>query len=724
MRPGAARAAAVDPRIRRAGALVALALITGMLGAGRPARAQPDADPDVRLTVTSTTSKVGAGSRPSDVEAGPDADDLQVRALVENDGDEDVEDLTLSVEVFGAVATRSELHRALDEGGRPSRLLESRFEDVEGGGTLAPGEVAAVQVTVASSSIGWGDRTAVHPVSISVLSGRVELDSVTTAVVSVGPGTERPLPTVIGWPVDAAPRNAIGDRFEPDLVAAVRPGGRLERLVWALEQHPGLPVQLLSSAHVAEDLEAMGDGFTIADGDRRVAVPADDARATAAASLLGRLRAVVADRDSPTVAAPYADADLGAMHHAGLTLDAVREVIEGRARIEDTLGERPVHGTVWATSPLTDPTVREVLDPAGVDRVVLGWGQLANADDRPARTPPPLHTLRSGGIEISATVADPWLEALLADLPSEHGTVVAVQRILAETAQAHLEQPGASEGRGIVLLPPPGWDPSPRVAETLLAELSRAPWLRPMGIGDLPRAFGAAPQRSRLEPAAVRMSTELQTALQRTNQRLSALQDAVTDDVEAVGGHGWGAIETALHRIPSGWWLPSDPDRSERLLAAVDETLDAGFGVVRLPPDARVTLTDTEGRIPVTVSRTQGPPINVIVELDAPKLDLPEDARLVTLTEGSQQTISFEAVAQASGRIPVTVRVKTPGATDPAGSPWVELATETIVVQSMIFSGTALVILGGVLLLLLAWWLYRRWRPPSPQLTVVRDEAA
>ncbi len=95
-----------------------------------------------------------------------------------------------------------------------------------------------------------------HPVSISVLSGRIALDSGTTAVVSVGPGPERPLPTVVGWPVDAAPRNAIGDRFEPDLVAAVQPGGRLERLVWALEQHPGLPVQVLSSAHVAEG----GDG--------------------------------------------------------------------------------------------------------------------------------------------------------------------------------------------------------------------------------------------------------------------------------------------------------------------------------------------------------------------------------------------------------------------------------------------------------------------------------
>ncbi len=704
-----------------AGLLVAVLVLlaVGML----PARAQTD-ELDVRLTVTSLTTAVGPGTRPADAEAAADADDLRVRVLVQNDGPEEVEDLFVFVEVFGRVETRSELHRGLDGGGRPARLLESRIEEVADGDELAPGAIAPVQITAGAASIGWGDLTGVHPVKISVLSGSEPVDSVTTGVVSLASAPEQPLPTMIGWPVDAAPRSAIADRFEPDAVRDILQGGRLERLVWALEQHPDLPVQLLSSAHVVQDLAAMSDGFTIEQDGDVVPVPDDDPRAVAAAGLLDRLRTAVAARAAAVVASPYADADLATLHGAGFTLEAVREVIEGRSRLEGDLGERPVPDALWATTPLDTATLREVLGPAGVDRVVLGWEQLVGGQERPARTPPPLHTLRSGGVEASAVVADPWLQDLLADLPSEHGVTIAVQRLLAETAQAHLEQPGASEGRGIVLLPPAGWDPSPRTAEGLLAGLSRAPWVRPMALGDLGAAFGEAPPRAQLDLASVSMPPGLRGALQQTHERLAALQAAVTDQVDQVGGHGWGAIESALQRVPSGWWLPDDTRRAETLLTSIGAALDAGFGTVRLPPDAHVTLTDTEGRVPVTVSRPEGPPIQVVVELDAPKLDLPDDARLVTLTEGSQQTISFAAVAQASGRIPVTVRVKTPGAIDPDGAPWVELASETMVVRSTIFSGTAITILGGILLLLLGWWGYRRWRPPSPQLAVVRDEAA
>ncbi|MDP8960465.1 MAG: LPXTG cell wall anchor domain-containing protein, partial [Actinomycetota bacterium] len=67
---------------------------------------------------------------------------------------------------------------------------------------------------------------------------------------------------------------------------------------------------------------------------------------------------------------------------------------------------------------------------------------------------------------------------------------------------------------------------------------------------------------------------------------------------------------------------------------------------------------------------------------------------------------------------------KTPGALDPAGVPWVQLAEETLVVQSTAISGTALAVLGAALATLFGWWLYRRRHPRRPQLAVVREEAA
>lgn len=691
---------------------------------GPPAVAQ-EGEPEVHLTLTAITATVGNGTRPEDATPADSADDLHVRVLVENVGDRSLQDLTLAVEVFRAAATRSDLHRALDAGARPPGLLDAEYVDIGQDGELGAGELASVAATIPASAIGWGPGTGVHPVLIQVLRGTETLDEVTTAVVHLDAAPREPLPTMIGWPLDAAPRSAIADRFTQDAVEAVLPGGRLERLVWAVEQAPDTPVQVLAGAHLLEDLVAMSDGFVLeVPGGDPVAVPDDDPRVGAAQQLLDRVRALTAGDEERVVAGPYADVDLAALHGAGFTLDAVRDVTEGRSRLEAVLGERPRPNAMWATSPLSAAVLREVLGPAGVDRIVMSWDQLSGAGQLPDRTPAPFHELRSGGVELTAAVADPWLEDLLADLPTDHGPTVAVQRILAETAQTHLEAPGASDGRGIVLLPEPGWAPSPRVATDLLSALVRAPWIRPVGIDDLERAYAVAPHRSALDPDATTMPTALGERLAREHGQLAALREAVTDSVERIAGHGWDDIDTAVRRVPSGWWLTGRTDVALSLLEEVETTLDAGFGSVRLPPDAQVTLTDTEGRIPITLSRPHGPPIQVVVELDAPKLDLVEDARLVTLTEGGQQTISFAAVAQASGRIPVTVRVKTPGALDPAGSPWVELATETLVVRSTAISGTALVIVGIVLLALLGWWFYRRRRPPSPQLTVVRDEAA
>ncbi|MBW3561653.1 MAG: LPXTG cell wall anchor domain-containing protein [Actinobacteria bacterium] len=712
----------------RWGAWMLLAALTGAtLALGAPAGAQEgeEGEPEVHLTLTAITSTVGDGTRPEDAAPTASADDLHVRVLVENLDERSLQDLTLAVEVFRAASTRSDLHRALDAGARPPGLLDAEYADIGQGGELGPGELASVAVTIPASAIGWGPGTGVHPVLIQVLRGTETLDQVTTGVIHLDAAPRQPLPLMVGWPLDAAPRTAIADRFAQDAVDAVLPGGRLERLVWAVEQSPDTPVQVLAGAHLLEDLAAMSDGFGLeVPGGDPVAVPDDDPRASVAEQLLDRIRALAAADEEPVLAGPYADVELGALHGAGFTLEAVRDVTEGRSRLEAVLGERPRPDTMWATTPLSSAVLREVLGPAGVDRIVVSWDQLSGDGQLPDRTPAPFHELRSGGVELAAAVADPWLEDLLADLPTDHGPAVAVQRILAETAQTHLEAPQASDGRGVVLLPGRGWEPSPRAAADLLSALSRAPWIRPLGIDELERVYGVAPQRSTLSADAPTMPEVLGERLAREQAQLAALRDAVTESVDRVGGHGWDDIDTAIRRVPSGWWLTGRTDVALGLLEEVETTLDAGFGSVRLPPDAQVTLTDTEGRIPITLSRPHGPPIQVVVELDAPKLDMAEDARLVTLTEGGQQTISFAAVAQASGRIPVTVRVKTPGAIDPAGSPWVELAAETLVVRSTAISGTALVIVGIVLLALLGWWFYRRRRPPSPQLTVVRDEAA
>ncbi|MDP8930026.1 MAG: DUF6049 family protein, partial [Actinomycetota bacterium] len=663
--------------------------------------AQPPSQSSVRLVISAMNGLLGRAA-PAAPGQEP-TEDLTVRLLVENLGEETVENLSVVVEVFERVESRSRLHQAIDEG-EPSSRLEAEALEVGEGEPLAPGDVAALEVTLEASDIGWSRRTGVYPVRVSVLEGRDAIDEVDTAVILFDRPANASVATMVGWPIDAPPWRGANGLFPGDIGADLLPGGRLERLVWTLEQNPRVNVQPLVGAHLVEDLVDLTDGFRVhgaGTGDESFEeVPASDPTAVAARSLLTRLRAVLATRGAAPLGGPYADADLAALVDGGLTSEALQSVAEGRRRIEETLSARPLSNALWATTHLTPEVLRHVFMPSRVDAAVVGWQQFAEgADDpggKPTRTPEPVQALAAGSANIAAAVADPWLQELLANLHDAHGSSIAVQRILAETALVHLERPNA-EGRGLVLLPPPDWDPPPRAVSELLSALAVAPWIQLVELENLVSSYGSRPSRARLDRLPQNeLPAGLAEEIRGVRERLAALQPALPEATEEIAGRTLGELDRTLLRAPSSWWLDDDPERARALVADVVTSVEAGFGRIELPENARVTLTDTEGTIPVTVARPEGGPIQVVVVLDSSKLEFSDgDARLVTLSEGGAQTISFRTVAQASGRIPVTVQVKTPGALDPAGVPWVQLAEETLVVQSTAISGTALAVLGA-----------------------------
>lgn len=697
--------------MRRAAGLTAAGLLLLLLASGT-APAQQPAGPDVRLVLTHLSGVVGDGA------PGDDGADLELRALVENRGGTPVSDLTLLVEVFDAASSRSVLHHAVDDG-NPSGFLEGESVAIRAGAAIDPGEVVAVAPRIPADRIGWHQETGVHPIRISVLQGRTALDEIETAVVVLAEEPDTALNTVLGWPLDAPPwRNPDGS-FPREAPPDIREGGRLERLVAAIAGEDAA-VQPLVAAHVVEDLAAMADGYRLPGGQR---LDADADGPQAAAALLERLRAAVADAGGQPVAGPYADADIGALLGAGLRTEALQELTEGHRRLEEVLRGRPLPDALWATTQVTPEALRDVLAPSRIRTLVLDWGQFAASDDgMPQATPDAVQVLRTSGIQVAAVTGDPWTRRLLEDLADPHRRVAAVQRVVAETAMVYLEYP-FDAGRGLVLLPPPAWDPDPRAAADLVAAVGGAPWLRLTAVDDL-----VATHEPRRGPAALRdasgaaLPPDFAGDLTEARQGLVALQAALPGDVAGTADRTWEELEQTLMRAPSTWWLERSVLAAQEHVAAVTDVVAQGFGPVSLPTDARITLTDTEGVIPVTVARTEGPPLRVEVVLDAPpRLEFPDGgSRGVVLEAGSSRTISFPAVAHASGRIPVSVRVVSAGAAD---VPPVELAEATLVVQSTALSGTALGVLGGVLAVLFAWWLYRRVRPRRPQLDVVDSSA-
>ena len=678
-----------------------------------PAHAQDDAapDPEVRLVVSSLTGVVGSALVPEGEEVPDDVDDLRLRVLIENEGEVDVADLQVVVEVHGSVnGARSLLSQALDDQVVDTGRLVVERADVRDGGELLVGDIAGEALRVGGDQIGWRSADDVYPVEISVLYGTEVLDRVVTAVVHLQDRERlaRPLQTTVVWPVSAPTTRTAAGRYPAAVPDALAPGGRVDVLLSALERHPGAPVLLAPEAELVEELADRANGFTLVDGTR---VASDDPPAAAADRLLQRLRALAESSPLPLVVGPYARADVSALASAPAGIrEMARTAIESaRTRTQQLLGPAPASDLYLATTPLT-PASLALLDE---DTHLLVPYEQVQATSNLAEDLAVGHARRRivpDRAEVPqrpGTVADPRIAQILADPPVEAGWAIAEQRLVAETALMHLTRPG-EDRRSLLVLPPVQWDPRRATAPAMLAGLLNSPWL---DLGP-PRPADVAPPaplatRSAVIPGTV--TAELTSA----REQLDALRAAMPDGLPELDGQTVADLDDALLRALTPESLADAGAESLARITAVRGVADDAFGQVTLPEEAGVTLTSDTGQVPITLTRTEGGDIDLLVEVTSGAGLVWEDGgrrQRITLPEGASRTVAFSARAAARGTFQVTVSVW-----DPTRRKLLDSAD--VAVRSTAISQPALIIIGGVVLVLLAVGARRR---RSPTLEVVR----
>jgi hypothetical protein len=703
-------------------ALAAALLAAVALLAGAPTGAGAQDVTDIRLVVTDLDGVVGPGAVPAGDEPPEDVDDVTVRLLVENRGGTDLDGLRIVVETWGRVDTRSEMRAALAGGDVPARANSPIDTLLRDDGTLVAGDVAGVSVTVPGDRIGFDDEApTVHPLQVSVVRGTFVLDQVRTAVVHLPSAPVAPLQTAVVWPVDDAPWRGAGGVYPTGIDTPIRPGGRLDRIVGALEQHPETPVTLAPAAHLLEDLRDRADGYpsvTVANGgSQRYDVGPDEPSAVLANDFLRRVRAVAAAAPLPPVAGPYADVVLAGMTDRGPALAelAGTAVADGREELRSLLDRRPDQGVFLATSPLDEAT----LDLVPGELVVVPYTAVVAPDlatnpnvDIPY---PYRRTTTPAGRVMRVLVGDPWLTRLVGeDTDTDHGPVLAAHRVVLETAMVQLRRPGTA-GRPLVLLPPLDWDPPGRFAETLLTRLGDTPWLELVDASSLPAGADRAPLSVDLTGAPAALVSPIAAPLIAAEEALTSAAAALPDGGAEVDGRPREDLEQQLLRAPSVWYLAGRTDRASALIRDVQRAVDRSFGSVEVPGSARVTLTAERGTIPVTLRR-EGGPLTVRVTVDSAGGLAWPDGRTsppVTLTEDGTQTVSFATRALSRGTFAVTVTV-----TDPTGARVLE--TSRLSVRSTAISGPALGITGLIVALLLLRGMLRRRPPDRPRLEVVR----
>ncbi len=508
------------------------------------------------------------------------------------------------------------------------------------------------------SSPGWqflsrGLRVGVYPLDVRVVDADgAERGRVVVHVVRLPSGTEEGADDL---PLTVAPIVRIGDgpTVDPQGEADPDPGvaGQVDDLTDGLTMGRALPLTLIPRP---ESIEAL-------------------ARDEEAESTLAALQTVARTRQ--VVDGPYVDVALSAWIDHGLQDELSRQRDRGNAILTEHLGR--ADSSTWDARSGITPAAAAALWPVGVRTLILGSGALG-----PDPVPGPV-TITTGERSMEAVAPDPVLSGALT---RRDDPVLASADFAAELALRALSTDGP---HGIVLDPADGWldnpanialldqvldDPlSPARAATLAELLETVP---PVGTRELPVTFSED-----LSAYAERLGL--------ARARLSSYASLVGPGTAEIG-----SLDQLL--LLSG---SADLDEEERsaYVESVLATTDDRFQAVRAPSRQTVTLTSSDGDVPLTLLNELEVPVTVRVELSADsRLDLGDVPETQVLQPGTNQ-LEIPVHARAPGDTTIDIAIST---TDGV----VDLDEVKYTVRSTAVPGIGVVLSVGAIAFLVVWW--------------------
>ncbi len=276
-----------------------------------------------------------------------------------------------------------------------------------------------------------------------------------------------------------------------DLAASLSSGGRLSALLAAGMSHPDADLTWVVDPALLGDAATMTRPYRV-DSQPDCAGGTREPASTAAASWLSSLKTATSPQQA--VITPYANVDMTALVHQGLTADLSRAYSLGEAVARNVLGQVFRPDIAWPAggsanlSVLTDLAATE-----GVGTVVLNSSEMPPAHSGRFVPDDAVTSIQTGaGQTMNVLLADNILTGVLRSGDSSSGALspgpefAVKQRFLAETAMIAAEAPYSS--RSVVVAPPQDWSPSQALADNLLGETASAPWLKPATLASLTTA--------------------------------------------------------------------------------------------------------------------------------------------------------------------------------------------------------------------------------------------
>jgi len=471
------------------------------------------------------------------------------------------------------------------------------------------------------------------------------------------------------WPLIDQPHNQVcnGTLTSNDLAASLSPGGRLSALLTAGASHPGADPTWVIDPALLSDVSTMTSPYKVGPtpdctgGSRKPA-------STAAATWLADLRKVTPDQ--PVVLTPYANVDVTALVHQGLTGDIARAYTAGDAVADSVLHQKFEREIAWPPGGTADLSVlTNLAADEHIGTVVLSSSEMRPADAATVFQPDDAVTsLRVAGLPVNVLLSDDTLTGVLRAGDTRSGTLpestefAVRQRFLAETAMIAAEEPNTA--RTIVVAPPAGWSPSETLASDLLGETTAAPWLSATPLRSLSSAADTQRTVARQPPPASQASPgELSRGYLSRVKSLGARVRVYESMLYKPRPAYLQSLNQALIATESAAWRGSGMPQGLALRDSLSDYLANANRKVKIITSPQVPMGGSSGQIPVSIQNGLHQAIQVRVV--ASVVNSPDRTSQLTVSRMQNPVV-------IPPQQPVTVRLNVNSA--PQGSTLIQLS--------------------------------------------------
>ncbi len=532
--------------------------------------------------------------------------------------------------------------------------------------------------------VGNGSCSGVYPVTVELVepSGNVASHFTTYLTYAEEKSTN---PLVFSWvapigtPVDIRSGGSLSGALPPLSPTRV---SDLEQLARALDspENANVRVSIAASPATIQRLEA--------------------ANARSAVTAISEL-AASGPGTHRFIAEPYVPVNLGALSAAGVTTEITGQTAAAASVMVPLLhglpaADQPTPAS-WVASGAVDAATVKGLSDVHATSLILPDTDLPPATEREATWSQPFTLSAAGrGQQVLAAVSDSQLSSYFTSEPND--PVLAATQLLADLAIIYYELPGAPDARGVIAVPPPGWDPNPHFVKALLDGLAVDPVVQ---TATLPEFFSSVPSGGNQAVTTRHLPTNESGQQISSGQAVAivAARKQITGFATAVQGNP--AVKSQLEDV----LLASEssdlrPAAQQAGLAIFERHLDAELSNIQVVGNT-ITLTARTASIPITIISSANYRLQATLTLSSSKLEFPEGATRTVSIDHPTNSIRIEVRARTSGDLPLTYTL-----TSPDGS--LVIARGGLTVRSTATSIVGILLTLAAAVVLLGWWA-RTW---------------